>query len=342
MQNLEIEEIPSVFESNSLNLRFVSADLIHGLKIFEGEQGYIVGDLALSEGVSPHRNINSAPGELDYNLLMKSALLLGYQKIGNPIELTTGFPFSTYGIYKDIATENLAGEQEVEYDTATFSKGGKKKINVEIEKANVMPEVVGCALGLRKTQQVNGNFFMLSLGYGTMEAIFSKPSGIVQRSSLSTFGMRYAVNLLRSELEKTYYLDLKNEHQLDMAFREGSIVLNRRRIDLTEVRTKVIRQYYEDVISPGLRKAFDDNDFGRSQGLYLAGGGAMYQDILDCFHKEFEDIIKVEVAKNAQHLAAIGYCYNSLMSNGGDESRAIGIDVGNASTIICTMTNDGE
>ena len=41
MQNLEIEEIPSVFESNSLNLRFVSSDLIHGLKIYEGEQGYI-------------------------------------------------------------------------------------------------------------------------------------------------------------------------------------------------------------------------------------------------------------------------------------------------------------
>ena len=341
MQNLEIEEIPSVFESNSLNLRFVSSDLIHGLKIYEGEQGYIVGDLALSEGVAPHRNINSAPDELDYNLLMRSALLLGYQKIGNPIELTTGFPFSTYGIYKDMAAKKLEGEQEVEYDTATFSKGGKKKINVEIEKVNVMPEVVGCALGLRKTQQVNGSFFMLSLGYGTMEAIFSKPSGIVQRSSLSTFGMRYAVNLLRTELEKTYYLDLKNEHQLDMAFREGSIVLNRRRIDLTDLRAKVIRQYYEDVISPGLRKAFDDTDFGRSQGLYLAGGGAMYQDIVDCFHKEFEDIIKVEVAKNAQHLAAIGYCYNSLMSNGGDESRAIGIDVGNASTIVCTMTHEG-
>lgn len=342
MQNFVIEEIPSVFESNSLDLRFVSKDLKNGLRLYHQDQGYIVGDLALSEGVSPHRNINSAPDELDYELLMRSALLMGYHKLGNPIEITTGFPFSTYAIFKDMAAKKLEGTQSVEYDTGTFSRGGKKKVEIEIEKVNVMPEVVGCALGLRKTQNVGGSFFMISLGYGTMEAIFSTPSGIVQRTTLSTFGMRYAINLLRQELEKTYYLDLKNEHQLDKAFRERSIVLNRKRIDLKDLCDRVLRQYYNDVISPALRKTFDDTDFGKSSGLYLAGGGAMNKEIVECFEEEFKDVIGVEVCENAPHLAAIGYCQNSLISNGGDESRAIGIDVGNASTIICTIGNEGE
>ena len=74
MQNFVIEEIPSVFESNSLDLRFVSKDLKYGLRLYHQDQGYIVGDLALSEGVSPHRNINSAPDELDYELLSSYGL----------------------------------------------------------------------------------------------------------------------------------------------------------------------------------------------------------------------------------------------------------------------------
>jgi hypothetical protein len=340
--SFDIESIPSVYESNNLDLRFVAADLISGLKIIEKEQSYIVGNLALSEGVSPHRNINASPDEIDYNLLMKAALLVGSQKLGNPITVTTGFPFSTFNLFKDLTKNHFLGEHTIQFDTGTFTNGSIKKLNVEVDQVQVMPEVIGCALGIRRQQKINGNFFILSLGYGTLEGILSKPSGMVQRSSLSVFGIRYAVNLMRIELSSIYYLDMKNEHQLDVAFREASIVLNRKRIDLTSMRRKVLRQYYNDVISPALRKAFDDNDFAEASKMYLAGGGALYQDLKDFFDEEFEGIVNVELAKQPEHLAAIGYCYQSILTNNGDRGRAVGIDIGNSSTVICTVKKENE
>lgn len=334
---MEIEQIPSVYESNNINLRFVSKDLVNGLKLYQNDTSYIIGNLALSEGLSPHKNINGAPDELDYKVLLNAGLLLGYHKIGNPITLTTGFPFSTYQLYKDQTREMLLGLHTLEFDKATFSSGGKKKVVAEVDNAYIMPEAVSCALALRKQGEAKGSFFMLSLGYGTFEAILSTEEGLVQRSSVSTYGIRYAVKLLEAELSKTYYLDLKNEHQLDTAFRNAFIFLNRKRVDLTTLKRKVLRQYYEDVISPALRKAFDDNDFAKSNAMYLAGGGALYTELIECFHEEFTDILTVNVPEDAPYLAAKGYCFNSLISNGGDKGRAMGLDIGNSTTVICTF-----
>jgi plasmid segregation protein ParM len=334
---LEIEQIPSVYESNNVDLRFVSKDLVNGLKVIHQNTPYIVGLLALSEGISPHKNINGAPSDLDYKILLNSGLLLGFHKIGNPITLTTGFPFSTYQLYKDEARELLKGEHRLEFDTATYSNGGRKKVVAEVENAYVMPEAISCALALRKQGIAKGSFFVVSLGYGTLEAILSTEGGLVQRSSVSTFGLRYAVKLMESELSKMYYLDLKNEHQLDSAFRDSFIFLNRKRVDLTELKRKVLRQYYEDVISPALRKAFDDNDFAKSNIMYLAGGGALYADLYTCFQEEFLEILEVKVPEDAAFLAAKGYCFNSLISNGGDKGRAMGLDIGNSTTVICTF-----
>jgi hypothetical protein len=331
----DIEAIPSVYESNNFDLKHVAQNLVKGLNLTLGNQAYIVGNLALSEGISPHRNINASPDEIDYNLLMKSGLLIAIQKLGNPITVTTGLPFSTYMLYKDLIKEKFVGEHEIQFNTGTYTNGGIKKVNVEVDQVIVMPEVVGCSIGLRKEENVNGSFFMLSLGYGTLEGIVSTPSGIVQRSALSVFGLRYAVNLMKEELSRMYYLDLKNEHQLDLAFREASIVLNRKRIDLTLLRKKVLHQYYNDVVSPALRKAFDDSDFAKSSGMYLAGGGSYYTDLVDMFKKEFDEFTTVMIPGNAAHLAAIGYCYQSIIANAGDEGRAVGIDVGNSSTVVC-------
>jgi plasmid segregation protein ParM len=340
MEQFEIEQIPSVFESNNVELRFVSKDLVNGLKILEEDQAYIVGNLALNEGISPHKNINSSPSELDYKLLMKAGLLISNQKLGSPLTITTGFPFSTFQLYKDEAAALMKGETNIEYDTSPYSKGGRKKIVTEVENAYVMPEAVACALAMRKHNQANGNFFMLSLGYGTFEAIFSTEGGLVQRSSLSTFGLRYAVNLLASELSKQYYLDLKNEHQIDTAFRNSFIFLNRKKVDLTEMRRDALKRYYQDVISPGMRKAFDDKDFEKSKAMYVAGGGALYPELVEFFEEEFKDIIHFEVAEGAPYLAAVGYCYNSLAANGGDRSKAVGLDIGNSSTVICNFLNE--
>ena len=66
--------IPSVFEHNNSNLTMVSNDLINGLRLYIDDVPYIVGNLALSEGQSPHRTVNAAPTEIDYQILFKTAL----------------------------------------------------------------------------------------------------------------------------------------------------------------------------------------------------------------------------------------------------------------------------
>jgi actin-like ATPase involved in cell morphogenesis len=182
--------------------------------------------------------------------------------------------------------------------------------------------------------QAKGNFFVVSLGFGTCEAVMSTESGSVQRTSISTNGLRYAVNLMMNELGKKYYLELQNEHQLDQAFQKGFLFSNRKRVDLRETRERVLQQYYQDVISPALRKAFQDADFQRADRLYLVGGGAYYEDLIAQFNQEFQDVVEVIVPNEPAGMATTGYCINSIQLNNGDASAAIGIDLGNATTIV--------
>ncbi|MDP2189259.1 MAG: hypothetical protein Q8J69_11315 [Sphingobacteriaceae bacterium] len=332
----ELLQFPSIIEGNNTELRQVAPDLINGLKLHEKRRAYVIGNLALTEGVAPHKNINSAPGELEYQLLLKSALLLASTELGkNKLTVTTGFPTSTYQLYREQAVEIIEREHVIEYDPATFSNAVRRNFPVSVNKVQVMPEIQGCILGLRHgAPQAKGNFFVVSLGFGTCEAVMSTESGSVQRTSISTNGLRYAVNLMMNELGKKYYLELQNEHQLDQAFQKGFLFSNRKRVDLRETRERVLQQYYQEVISPALRKAFQDSDFQRADKLYLVGGGAHYEDLLAQFNLEFQDVVEVIVPQNPAGMATTGYCINSIQLNNGDASAAVGIDLGNATTIV--------
>jgi plasmid segregation protein ParM len=332
----ELIQFPSVIEGNNVELREVAPDLLNGLKLLEKRRAYVIGNLALTEGVSPHKNINSSPGELEYQLLMKAGLLLAADKLGkNRLTVTTGFPTSTYQLYREQAVNIIQKEHIVEFDQATYSTGMRRNLPVAVDKVQVMPEIQGCILGLRKGEtKAAGNFFVVSLGFGTCEAIMSTETGTIQRTAISTNGLRYAVNLLMNELGKQYYLELKNEHQLDVAFQKGFLFSNRKRVDLREVRERVLQQYYQDVISPALRKAFVDTDFQSADKMYLVGGGAHYEELLAQFKQEFHDIVEIIVPNDPASLASKGYCINSMELNGGDISAAIGLDLGNATTIL--------
>jgi plasmid segregation protein ParM len=97
----------SLIENNNSALNNTAADLLNGLKILHENQWYICGNLALTEGQSPHKLINSSPNDLDYQLLIKAAMLLVAEQVEQPVTITTGFPYATYRIYKDIAIEQL-------------------------------------------------------------------------------------------------------------------------------------------------------------------------------------------------------------------------------------------
>jgi len=331
----ELIQFPSLIEGHNQELREVAQDLLHGLKLYEKRRAYILGHLALSEGVAPHKNINASPADLEYQLLMKASLLLASETAGkNRLAVTTGFSNSTYALYRDQAIDVVQKDHIIEYDSATFSAGSRRNSPVQVEQVWVMPEIQGCVLGLREGEtQAKGNFFVVSLGFGTCEAIMSTPSGTVQRTSVAANGLRYAVNSLMHELGKQYYLELQNEHQIDQAFQKGFLFSKRKRIDLVEAREKALQAYYQDVVSPALQRAFQDADFQRAERLYLVGGGTHYAELVQCFKQEFRDIVEVLVPSNAASMAVTGYfLHSSQQSRLG--CTPVGLDMGNAITQV--------
>jgi hypothetical protein len=96
------------------------------------------------------------------------------------------------------------------------------------------------------------------------------------------------------------------------------------------------------VISPSLRNAFSDRDFAKSADLYLAGGGANYPELVNLFKDEFDGLLNIHVPETPEQMASIGYCYNSLAINGGAKDKAVGLDLGNSSTILTTFKQERE
>lgn len=95
-KQFDIISIPSVFETAPATLDYFTEKIQKGLKVKIGGEFYIVGELALSEGSQPRKEINSSPQDLDYEVLMTSALLVANSKLGNPMTVTTGFPYASY------------------------------------------------------------------------------------------------------------------------------------------------------------------------------------------------------------------------------------------------------
>lgn len=325
---------PSLIQSQGPELTNVARDQLTGLKIREGDQDYIIGDLALSEGRNPHKAINSSVEELDYRLLSKAALLTASNHIKEPMVITTGFPYSSVNLNKEPAIQYLNGIESVTYDSRPF--GGNDHIvqPISVNRVEVIPELIGGIIAMRRGEEKrSGNFFLVSLGYGTVEIGLSTDKGIVQRTEGTASGLRYAVDWAMKSLMKNYYVGLRTEQQFDVAFQAGNIILNRKRIDLSEIRKQALQNYYEDVISPLMRNTWSDDDFNRANTIILIGGGAMYPELVEAFQGEFEDFANIEVANDPHTVTSRGYCIRSSDISGSSAS-AVGIDIGNANTAI--------
>ncbi|MCS3939398.1 hypothetical protein GGP84_002030 [Salinibacter ruber] len=327
--------LPSVFEASNAELVDVSDSLLTGLKIGHNGRSYVVGELALLEGNAPHKGINNAPSDLDYRLLLQAALAVTKAGAEEPMCVTTGFPSSTYAAHRDTAEELVKGTHVIDLDGRTFGKSPDTSIRVEVDQVEIIPEIEGFTFGVRQGEpRERDPFFAAGLGYGTMEAALSLPSGIVQRTTASASGLQYATQLMSDRLQKEHYLDMVTEHQLDMAMRKGSIVIGRKKMDLTEMRQDVLSTYYEDIVSPTLKRAFDDADFGRARKMYVGGGGALFDELVDAFTDEFGDVLSLEVVPNPASFISQGYALHAADANGGHRARAVGLDIGNANTVI--------
>ena len=340
----EIVTIPSLFETSQSNLERTSTNIIKGLRIKHGDSFYIVGELAENEGIMPHKDINCSPDSLDYNILMKSALLIANARKGNPLTITTGFPFATYRLNREDAYSNLVAFHMVEFDSNTYSNSGIRKMTIEVKAAEILPEVTAASLAVRKLKNIDNDFFMLSLGYGTFETLFSTRDGELasQKAASSVPGIVYAVDLLKIELSNMQHTSMQNDYYFDKALQNGYIFLKRRKVDITNIRKRVLETYYDNIISPHLKRAFTDKEFSKAKAIYLSGGGALYPELIEKFNAEFEDVMPVIIPENPNYLAVKGYCLNSAKMTKGDASQSVGIDLGNSTTIICMMKSAPE
>jgi len=335
------QSFSSLIENNNSALNNTAADLLNGLKIFHDNQWYICGNLALNEGQAPHKLINSSPADLDYQLLIKAAMLLVADAVEQPVTITTGFPYATYRIYKDIAIEQLKKTHIIEYDGSTFGGSGKKTVILDVKNVDVIPEIVACSIALRKGEEkASGSFFILSCGFGTFESVLSMDSGVVEQTMISTHGLRYAINYMINELSKTHYLGFRTAHTLDDAFQRGYLYIDKKNVDVREIRKNALRSYYNEVISPNLRNVITDKNLTKTNKVYLCGGGMYYQDLIECFKNEFGEIVQLEVVSDPAALASKGYTLNSLRVSGGVQNSAVGIDIGNSTTVVTRISGD--
>lgn len=329
---------PSVFETVFGNYESSAKDLLNGLKIKKNESWYFVGKLAQTAAVNPSRIVNASPTEEDFDILFKAAIANIIDKVQQPLAITLGFPFSTYNVYKTAAELYLSKRHFIlEHDTRTFNiNGAIKKNTFDVDVYDIIPEIVGGIIGIKKTipQAANENFIALSFGFGTLEGTLATTEGIVHRTSFSSHGIRYVISNLARELSQKHNLEMKNEHQLDEAFVKGSLFTNRKRIDLTGLRKELLIQYYKEVVSPLLRKHFSDADLESCDKIYLMGGGAHYKELSNALAEEFGGFIPVEVVPNPETINSIGYLYNSYRISDSNIARSVGIDLGNASTVV--------
>ena len=329
---------PSVLETTFGNTENSAKDVLNGLKIKKEDTWYMVGNLAKRAGVNPNHVTNASPQLEDYEVLFKSALVTVAAQVEQPVAITMGFPFSTYSVYKSTAEQFLSKRHFMaEYDTQTYNVNGSvKRTTFDVDNFDVIPEIVGCIIGLKKIlgNKPPTNFIAISLGFGTIEGGMATENGLVHRTCFSSYGLQYAIDNLHQELSKRYYLKMKNVHQLDDAFRKGSIFINRENVDIKGLRKSILNQYFREVIYLLLNKYFNDQDFEICEKIYLMGGGAYYPELVEAFKNEFNGSIQVEVAPEPEKLASIGYLYNSFRISDGKQQRSVGIDIGNSSTTV--------
>ena len=329
---------PSVFETAFGNTQNSAKDLLNGLKIKKNETWYLVGNMAKRNAVNAGRVVNAAPDEEDFDILFKAAIVNVLNKVQQPFAITVGLPLSTYNVFKGAAQQYLSRRHFiVEYDTNTFNvNGGLKKNTFDVDAFDVIPEIVGGIIGLKKIHapDITQNFVAISFGFGTVEGGLATNDGLVHRTCFSSHGLRYVMGNLARELNTQYFLDMKNEHQMDEAFMNGSIFTNRRRIDLKEMKRTLLAQYYKEVVSPLLRKHLTDADLEHCSKIYLMGGGANYRELTDMVADEFKGFIQVEIVPNPETIVSLGYLFNSLRVSDNNPQRCIGLDLGNATTSV--------
>ncbi|OJV15151.1 MAG: hypothetical protein BGO21_00140 [Dyadobacter sp. 50-39] len=335
-----VVSFPSLIQATYGDHQNSANSLIDGLKIKHGDHWYLTGAMALQEGESPRRSINAMPDSIEYQVLLKAALLLAAQVVRQPGIVTIGAPSSVIARFLPIAKSIFSGSIEIACDGSVFGHA-RSDVQFDLSALEVIPEIVGCTIGLRKgADNISGNFFVLNCGFGTFESGLSTDQGMVERSIVTAHGFNYALSYVSRYLRSSFGLDFVNIYRLDSAIIKGHMIINRQRVDLTAIRREAIRVYYQEIVSPALRNIINDDTLALTNRIYLCGGAVLYPDLVDMFMDEFNGIADIQLVLDPQQLAAKGYLLNSLRVSNGERDISVGIDLGNSGTRIATFESN--
>lgn len=356
---------PSVYESTLRDFATGNDPILGFSKLKYDGAEYLIGLQALNQGISPHKFINPSPEDLDYKIISQAALVLASNSLQSESKngklpkmiITSGFPYATYQFNKDYATAYFKEDKIITY--FRVDEDGKQipeQRVVSVNSINIVPELVGCDTALRRGDNpIDGNFILISLGYGTCEGALSTADGLSARTLFSTHGISYAVNLFTQELSKHTYLQMRTEHQIDQLFTKGFMFVNRKRRDFTSEKKLALEMYYNNVISPAIRRYISDQDFESCKKIAIVGGGALHKDLINLFNEEFGEILTIHIYENPDKCAANGYALFSKINHhlnekdGGvysteseDSLAFLGIDIGNASTSVSILAKNSQ
>lgn len=147
---------------------------------------------------------------------------------------------------------------------------------------------------------------------------------------------------------------MRTEHQMDQLFTKGFMFVNRKRRDFVEERRLSLEMYYNNVISPAIRRYISDADFESIDKLVIVGGGANHKELVEMFREEFGELLSIIVADSPEKCASVGYAIYSKSSQSTNEKEGVfatenqeklaflGIDIGNANTSVSLILHRTE
>lgn len=266
----------------------------------------------------PDRMTAVSPAGIDFQLLVRMALLLADTEGAGRVSLAVSLPLSL-SVYGDAVKKSLQGKISVEFGASQVCKEyiGRE---IDIAQLQIMPRLESCVEAIRRGRlQEENDFMVVSLAHGTCEAVVSV-SGAPAGRQLCVRGIRPGIDLgvgMESLQQALFGRDTTNS-------------------DVPRLREEILRRYYGEVVSSGIRDILSGYNGNRRLKIYLCGDGASYPELVQCFREEFGNRFPVQVYPSPEKCASQG-C-NIRARTARQESLAptvaVGLDVDDRCTCV--------
>lgn len=269
----------------------------------------------------PDRMTAVSPAGIDFQLLVRVALLLADTEGAGGVSLAVSLPLSL-SVYGDVMKKSLQGKISVEFGASQVCKEYIRR-EIDISHLQVISRLESCEAAIRLGPfREKGVFMLVNLGQRACEAAISIPG--------EPFAQQFCARGIRSGID----LGVGMESLQQALF--GCKTAN---TNVPRLREEVLLHYYEAVVSPGIRKMLSGcNDRGGLK-IYLCGDGASYPELQQCFRDEFGGGFPVVVYPAPEKCASQGCCIRGQHVRQGFPGPvvAVGLDVDDRYTCVSVL-----